>query len=165
MKYIVLFITSLISVLVGFLVSNRYKSRVYTLESIIDFITLLETRVEFSVPITTIISEYISLHCDSLVFLQSVLREVDSGTDLHTAWKTALESEKANFSKSDYKHLRDFGVTLGTSSCAGQLELYHYYKEIFKQNLSLAKNEYSSKGKVFPKLGVFAGLFIAVVFI
>lgn len=164
MKYIIIASVGILTVFIGINLSRKYKNRVETIEDFLSFINLVDTKVEYSVPITQIINDYISTHNNS-EFFKDVLRLKDDGMSLGEAWLKVCSDRKKEYFGADIKLINDFGTMLGNSDAHNQHELCCMYKILFRENLDIAKSESNSKGRLFVRLGIFGALFITVVFI
>jgi len=147
--------------LLGFTESRKLAVRAESLESFLRFLSAAKTEVRYSaVPVVQIVAK----HGSELHFFQECVRRCDQGESFAAAWKlAALNSRKADgFAVHDVELLLSFGEGFGASDTDGQLSHMELFSELFCTNLKSAREDRNRKSKLYLMLGVFAGLFSAL---
>ncbi len=88
-------------------------------------------------------------------------------TDLSFLWKQSVERvyEKEPVNDADLAVIKKCGDFLGQSDVKSQLEHFSFLNRQVDRQLAEAEEAIRTKGRMYSKLGVSAGLIIAIVFI
>ena len=147
--------------LLGFTESRKLTVRVESLESFLRFLSAAKTEVRYSaVPVVQIVAR----HGRELSFLRECVKRCGQGEGFADAWKrAALNSGKGDgFAAHDIELLLSFGEGFGASDTDGQLSHMELFSGLFGTNLKSAREDRNRKSKLYLMLGVFAGLFSAL---
>lgn len=145
----------------GYVQSHRLSQRVVLLEETLRFLNAAQTEIRYS---AADVAEIVQRHGSGLTFLRQCAAYCREGTDFHTAWEAGVcaGSKGTGLTEQDRALLRDFGDGFGTSDVEGQLSHFRLYAELFGDRLERAREEKTSKGKLYLMLGSFSGIAMAL---
>lgn len=160
----ILFILSVISLssYVGFSMGGQYKKRVYFYNDLIVFCSGIKNELSFfKTRLSVILEKKDVIYSENFVCLCNVaLKSLKSGNYLLLS-ENNLEFLKF-LSYNEKQTVANFFNFLGKSDVKNQKNQIDLYEKIFSDNLEKAKYDYSQKGNLYKKLGVYAGLFLAI---
>lgn len=152
----------------GRMLAFRAESKAKIVSDIIVLINTVETRLQYSAePIAQILKSAVGSGAVSgLDFVSECIGKCEDGKNFHEAWCESVESctKLRSLLGKSTANLLAFGSCLGVTDTQGQISNCRYYKEIFSAELSLRREESRRSAKVFPPLGMLAGVF-AVIFL
>ena len=146
---------------VGFFYADKLKKRCDLLTAFLDFLCNLETNIRYSCEdIFSLIKK--SSNSKLLNFFKH--QENNSITEY---WSVCVKSIPCLYglTKEDYSLLNDIGINLGTTDVEGQISHIQLYSNLLITQLEKARNEYSSKSKLYKLLGFFLGCGIVLMII
>lgn len=160
----ILFILSVISLssYVGFSMGGQYKKRVNFYNDLIVFCSGIKNELSFfKTRLSVILEKKDVIYNENFVCLCNVaLKSLKSGNYLLLS-ENNLEFLKF-LSYNEKQTVANFFNFLGKSDVKNQKNQIDLYEKIFSDNLEKAKYDYSQKGNLYKKLGVYAGLFLAI---
>lgn len=145
----------------GFTESRKLSVRVESLESFLQFLSAAKTEVRYSaVPVVQVVER----HGTELRFLRECVRRCNQGESFAAAWKHAALNcaNDDGFDARDTELLFSFGEGFGASDTDGQISHMELFSGLFGANLKSAREDRNRKSKLYLMLGVFAGLFSAL---
>ncbi len=147
-----------------------YQSkRVAVINDIILMLTVIETQLRYAcLPVSEllrVLSE--SSAVSKLGFIKCVREKVCFGEPFPDAWKESIEAETeiCRLLGAATKHLIMLGSDIGATDLDGQLSCCEYYKKIFEKELEAQEEKSSRYAKLFPPLGLLAGVSAAILII
>lgn len=143
--------------------ASHKESKAKIIGEIIILINTVENRLRYSNAPLNEIFRGINI-CGQLDFIEECIRKTENGTTFHTAWEeSVLQSRRLKSLLGDSAQtLIDFGAGLGVTDTEGQLSNCEYYKDVFTSELALREAESRKSSKVFPQLGLLAGVFTLI---
>lgn len=165
---------AMLLIAVGFALGGRWlaayqQKRVELISSVILMLNIIENQLRFAcLPVADllrIISETGSL--SELCFIKSVREKVCFGEPFPAAWRECVENEKELCRLLDgcVTHLIRLGDDIGSTDLEGQLSCCRYYKEIFDGELAVQQEKSRKYTKLFPSLGLLAGISAAILIV
>ena len=149
------------STVFGFNLSLRLKRRKDFFISFLDFLCNLESNIKFlQEDIFSLI--YKSSSAEFFGFIED-----EKENSITEYWENVIEKipKEYGLKKEDYKLIKDFGNTLGTTDIEGQQNHINLYKDLFSMQLNNAINEYKQKSKLYKVMGFFIGTVITLMII
>lgn len=162
---------SMILIAFGLAAAGRYFAscqcrRADLLGSIIRMIAVTETQLRYmNAPVCDllkVLSENPSL--SQLGFIKCARERVCFGEAFPDAWRESIETETemCRMLAGSVRHLVALGADLGSTDLEGQLSCCGYYREIFRKELELQEEKSKRYSKLFPPLGLLAGISAAI---
>lgn len=153
----------ILSVKIGFMMSDRLKKRAEQLRLLISAFEQASELMKYRAVET---DELLRTLCGQNSFKESeFLRllggERERGTALREAWQKAAE-EAAYFSEDDRQILFYLGERLGTTDPEGQLSLLSLSRTFAEKNLAEAEEAYRDKGLLIKKTAILCGAAVGV---
>ncbi len=139
------------------------ENRARIINEIIVMINTVENCLRYSnAPLNELLGR-INAH-GKLDFIENCIRKTENGVSFHTAWEESVsDNGKLKPLLGDSAQtLIDFGKSLGVTDTEGQISNCEYYKEVFASELALREEESRKSSKVFPQLGLLAGVFTLI---
>lgn len=126
---------------------------------------MLETRIAYSTrPIPQLLNElYRTDNLTALLFLPELCHCAPE--KMAECWQTSVEKNLTVLSPPDRELLAAFGVPLGRTDTAGQIAHCRAYAARFEERRTAAAADLSEKGRLYPLLGLLAGLALALLLI
>ncbi len=147
-----------------------YQSkRVSAVNDVILMLSVVETQLRYAclpVPeLLRILSENPSV--SRLGFIRCVREKVCFGEPFPDAWKCGIEAqpELCRLLGDTVHHLIRLGSDIGATDLDGQLSCCEYYKNIFEKELEIQEEKNRRYAKLFPPLGLLAGVSAAILII
>lgn len=134
------------------------KARI--ISDIIAMINSAENRLRYSnAPLSEVFDE--ACICGKLGFIRECISKTESGMGFHDAWYKSIEEDlRLKSLLGEFSGiLTDFGMSLGVTDTEGQISECEYYKNIFSAELLKREEESHRCSRVFPQLGLLAGVF------
>lgn len=161
-------IISLLFIAAAFMFGGRayaaYKeSRAKIINEIIIMISTVESCLRYSnAPLNELLCRINA--GGKLGFIENCIHKTESGVTFHTAWEESISDcgKLKSLLGDSTQTLIDFGKSLGVTDTQGQISNCEYYKEIFTSELALREEESRKSSKVFPQLGLLAGVFTVI---
>ena len=143
--------------LCGFYCSYKLSLKLNFLNSLIDFLSRLETNIRY---FGDDVFKLISLSAPSSLSEYFLEKK----TPFNTYWDNAVQKlTKAYSISSEIKHnLTEFGRMLGSTDVEGQIKHIGVYKSVFTTSLDNFQKEYKTKARLYKTLGFFAGAVLAL---
>ena len=143
--------------LTGFYFSYRLKLKLNFLNSLIDFMTRLETNIRY---FSDDVFKLVSISAPSL--LAQYFEEKTSSFSLW--WDKALVkiSKCYSLTEDERNSLTGFGHSLGTTDTEGQLSHINIYKGIFELIRDDFHKDCKTKSRLYKTLGFFCGAVLAI---
>lgn len=147
-----------------------YQSkRVSVINDIILMLSVVETQLRYAclpVPeLLRILSENPSV--SRLGFIKCVREKVCFGEPFPDAWKFGVEaqSELCRLLGDTVHHLIRLGSDIGATDLEGQLSCCECYRKVFEKELKLQEEKSCKYNRLFPPLGLLAGVSAAILII
>lgn len=143
--------------------ASHKESKTKIIGEVIILINALESRLRYSnAPLNDILRDIDS--CSMLGFVKECISKTENGATFHCAWAESIsESRKLWLLLGESAQtLIDFGTGLGVTDTQGQISNCEYYKEVFSSELAVREAESRKSSKVFPQLGLLAGVFTLI---
>lgn len=147
---------------VGFGISRQYKNKVVFYRDLLLFCAYVKNEVSFFKSKLSIILEKAMLNCDENF---NDLCKI-ANQSLQQAKFMLIEEKNLYFLKflsfSERKTIANFFNFLGKSDENNQKNQIESYEKIFSDYFEKAKQDCSLKAGLYGKLGIYAGLFLAI---
>ena len=167
LKLIGLIILSITGTLSGYSASQKISKRVKFLEQYLEFVSIYETEMRYTVcPVTDIIEKHIG-NDSFYLCLKKCNEHIKNKVPLPIAWKQAIEPPIKDLSISDNVSdlIYGFGDSLGASDVDGQISHCKYHIEAMKPYFFNVHENKKVKSKLYSILGTCFGAVIALLFI
>ena len=165
-KYIILLIILLVSISIGFLLSNRYKQRVIELKEIKNFLGILKTKIRFTYePLPEIFSENLESFEDNILELIKNAKNKMNFMSAGIAWQEAIEETNLNLNLEDKNILKKMGKLLGKTDIEGQLSEIEVTENFINKQIDKAEEEKGKNEKMYKTLGIVAGIGMVIILI
>lgn len=153
----------------GFGFAAFQSKRVAVIGNIILMLNIIETQLRYAcLPVTDllrILDENESLA--GLNFIKCVREKVCFGEPFPQAWSKCV-SDDAEFCRllgGSAPYLARLGADIGASDLQSQLSCCEYYKRIFEDELKIQREKSGRYSKLFPPLGLLAGITAAILIV
>ena len=98
-KYAILFLIFSIATMMGFLISKKYRERVYELKEFKEFLGILESKIKFTYqPLGEIFEETSAIMNNKISNILENTKVKLKKYEFKQAWETSIENQKNNFS-------------------------------------------------------------------
>ena len=151
--------------LCGLYASKVLKNRVNFLEQYIMFLTQAKTMISYNaMSATEILSSVGSVPIVSPM-LDECIKYLSDGFSFSDSWHKAVNSayEKKLFTSSDKPLIYSFGDTFGISDIDGEVTKTELHTALVSERLEKARQEFSSKCKIYRIVGMFCGVVIVLI--
>lgn len=153
----------------GFAVSAFHAKKAAVISNIILMINIIETQLRYAclpVPeLLKILGENEVLA--ELSFIKCVRERVCFGEAFHDAWSKCVfeDSELCALLGKTVPYLARLGGDIGASDLESQLSCCEYYRRIFEDELKIRREKSGRYTKLFPPLGLLAGVTAAILIV
>ncbi len=138
----------------------RKENKARIISDIIVMINTVENRLRYSnAPLNEIFDGVFV--CGKSGFVGECIAKTKNGMGFHDAWRQSIADDgQLKTLLGDFTRiLTGFGMALGVTDTEGQISECEYYKNVFSAELSRREEESRRCSKVFPQLGLLAGVF------
>ncbi len=155
--------------LAGRWAASVQKKRVSVIGEIMLMINVVESQLRYShLPVTDllrVLSENTGF--SELVFIKECRERVCFGEPFPDAWRECVkaQTEFCHLLPDAAKQLASFGADIGSTDLESQLSGCEYYKQIFSSELELQREKSQRYAKIFPPLGLLAGISAAIIIV
>lgn len=139
------------------------QSKAQIISEIIVMINAAENRLRYSnAPLNELFRGINS--CGQFGFIEECIRKTENGKTFHAAWEESVSQsgKLKSLLGASAQTLIDFGAGLGVTDTEGQISNCEYYKDVFASEFALREAESRKSSKVFPQLGLLAGVFVLI---
>ena len=150
--------------LCGLYASRVLKNRVSFLEQYIMFLTQTKTMISYNaISAVEILSSVGSVPLVSPM-LEECIKNLSNGCSFEDSWHKAVNSayEKKLFTASDKPLIYSFGDTFGISDIDGEVTKTELHTALVSERLEKARQDFSSKCKIYRIVGMFSGIVIVL---
>lgn len=136
------------------------ESRAKVISDIIAMINTVENRLRYSnAPLNEVFDE--GSICGKLGFIGKCISETEKGSGFHDSWCRSIDEDlRLKSLLGEFSGiLADFGLSLGTTDTDGQISVCEYYKNVFSAEYLKREEDSRRCSRVFPQLGLLAGVF------
>lgn len=153
----------------GLLVSYYHSKRAETLSTVLLMISVIETQLRFACPpvsdLLRVLGENPAL--SEFGFIKCTREKMCFGEAFPDAWRESIETEPelCRILSGALRHLTALGAEIGSTDLEGQLSCCEYYKNIFSAELENQQEKNKKYSKLFPPLGLLAGISAAILMI
>ncbi|MCR1897988.1 stage III sporulation protein SpoIIIAB [Irregularibacter muris] len=166
---IIILLTS--SSLLGFVISNKYKTRVRELKEIRNHFQMIETEIIYTATPIIEVMDKISQQAkepfkDVYKNIALELRKKE-GESLGSIWRKAFDDKKnyTRLNKEDLETIIFFGNVLGTSDRENQLKNSQLIQSQLSKLEEIAEEERQRSEKLYKNLGALLGLALTIILI
>lgn len=162
-KFIGALMVVLSGALWGLLKSKGLKEREKSIENIITALGMLESEIAFSSHRLKYAMEHISRVCFCNGLFSKAAEKIGN-MPVYLAWQSAVDDTKSGLgiSEKDAEIIKILGSELGMSDKEQQMRSIKYVVSLLNEAKNDAHNEYVLYAKMYRSIGVFGGLFVAV---
>lgn len=155
---------------VGGLALSAFQSKkVAAIGNIILMLNIIETQLRYAcLPVT----DLLKILCENeemtgFGFIKCVRERVCFGESFPQAWNKCVseDSELCRLLGKTAPYLARLGADLGASDLESQLSCCEYYRRIFEDELVIQREKSGRYSKLFPPLGLLAGITAAILII
>lgn len=166
LKYIIMCLVLLISVLLGNIISKRYTLRVKELKDFENALNIIESKIKFTYePLPEIFIQTSKLLSENIsnIFINASknMKELSS----EEAWNKGIEETNTYLKKEDIENIKCFGKMLGKTDKEGQISQLELTKTFVEMQIKKAKEEEEKNSKLYKTLGIVCGLALVIVLI
>ncbi|MBQ9267161.1 MAG: stage III sporulation protein AB [Clostridia bacterium] len=170
-KIILLFSIFGVSTLVGYLISNRYSSRVKELQDLITSLELFETRINYTYDTIPECFQYIAKYIEGSVgniFRRTAeILEDENNLSAGDCFKNIIDEERylLNLKDVDVETIKGLSVSLGQIDLDSQIKNIRLIIHTLNNCLDQAEEEKKKNFKLYRNMGVLTGLVLMIVLI
>lgn len=166
LKYIIMCLVLLISILLGNIISKRYVLRVKELKDFENALNIIESKIKFTYePLPEIFIQTSKLLSENISNIfknaSNYMKELSS----EEAWNKGIEKTSTYLNKEDIENIKCFGKMLGKTDKEGQISQLELTKTFIGMQIKKAKEEEEKNSKLYKTLGVVCGLALVIVLI
>jgi len=146
---------------IGFGMSKNFKRKTRLYEDLVVFCGKIKSDIGyFGYTVSQILNNGMKNRGDDFCLIcQKVLKRLS----LPQSLLTLDDIKELSFVSDEEKSLIcDFFCLLGKTDAKEQSEQSQVFEKIFFEKLEASKEEYKTKGSLYGKLGIYAGLFVAL---
>ena len=166
LKYIIICLVFLISLLIGNIISKRYVLRLEELKDFKNALNIIENKIKFTYEtlpeIFTQTSKLLSENI-SKIFIDTASYMKDF--DAEEAWEMATKESSTYLNKDDIQNIKNFGKMLGKTDKEGQISHIELTKTFIDIQIEKAQKEEEKNSKMYKTLGAIVGLAIVIILI
>lgn len=150
----------------GFSLSDHLKKRQTYLGNIITALNLLETEISFGGSRLKRAFTRLDEAADTRGLFKTAADRTET-LGIKKAWREAVteKQDELRLSDTDAEVLMSLGERLGMTDTENQVKNIRYVKNRLEGQLTAARSEYGSMGKVLRSGGILAGLFLVLIFL
>ena len=166
LKYVIIFLVFLISILIGNILSKRYTLRLSELKDLKNAINIIETKIKFTYePLAEIFFQTSKLLSENIskIFVMASQNMKEFTTE--ESWNKSLEKANTYLNKEDVENIKGFGKMLGKTDKEGQISHIELTKTFIEIQIEKAKKEEAQNSKLYKTLGVVSGLAFVIILI
>ena len=163
-KYFMLFLILVASVLLGKNIARKYVNRLKELEEMRTALNIFRSKVSFTYsPIPEIFEEIAKDSKGNIGKIFSVASKKMEMVTANIAWSEAINEVDSNLNKEDKKILENLSKLLGQTDVEGQISQIDITQKFLDNQIQDAIDEKQKNEKLYSKLGITIGLAIVVV--
>ena len=166
LKYVMILLVFIISLLIGNIISKKYILRVKELKEIKNAFNIIENKIKFTYEtlpeIFTQTSKLVSNNTSSIFMEAARNMKILNAEE---AWNKSLETVSTNLHKEDIESIKSFGKMLGKTDKEGQVSQLKLTQTFVEMQIEKAKVEESKNVKMYKSLGIIMGLAFIIILI
>lgn len=163
-KYFMLFLILVASVLLGKNIARKYVNRLKELEEMRTALNIFRSKVSFTYsPIPEIFEEIAKDSKGNIGKIFSAASKKMEKVTANIAWSEAINEVDSNLNKEDKKILENLSKLLGQTDVEGQISQIDITQKFLDNQIQDAIDEKQKNEKLYSKLGITIGLAIVVV--
>ena len=167
-KYFMLGLVLIISIIIGKFLSQKYSLRLEELEKIYNLLNILKTKLKFTYePLPEIFEEIAENEKNNIGEIFKKAKEKMQENTASQAWKITIneteKENKTNLSKSDMQILKSLSKLLGQTDLEGQISQIEITQNFLQTQIKEAVNEKQKNEKLYSRLGTTIGLAIIII--
>lgn len=165
-KYIIIFLIFLISMLIGNLISKKYILRTEELKEFKGILNIIKNKIEFTYePLPEIFNEVACLSDNNISKIFFNASANMKNLNAQEAWNMSLDRAKTNLNKEDIQNIKTLGKTLGQTDKDGQISSIEVTNSFIEMQISKAKKEEEKNSKMYKTLGIIVGMAFVIILI
>ena len=165
-KYTMLFVVFILSILIGKYISNQYICRVKELEEIKNALNILKTKIKFTYePLREIFNEISEISNYNVSKLFKKANENMKNKTAGESWNEAVQDYSGNINKEDKEVLKMLSKLLGTTDLEGQVSQIEVTESFLEEQIRQAQEERNKSEKLYKKLGITIGMVVVIILI
>ena len=167
-KYFMLGLVLIISIIIGKFLSQKYSLRLEELEKIYNLLNILKTKLKFTYePLPEIFEEIAENEKNNIGEIFKKAKEKMEENTASQAWEITIneteKENKTNLSKSDMQILKSLSKLLGQTDLEGQISQIEITQNFLQTQIKEAVNEKQKNEKLYSRLGTTIGLAIIII--
>lgn len=167
-KYFMLGLVLIISIIIGKFLSQKYSLRLEELEKIYNLLNILKTKLKFTYePLPEIFEEIAENEKNNIGEIFKKAKEKMQENTASQAWEITIneteKENKTNLSKSDMQILKSLSKLLGQTDLEGQISQIEITQNFLQTQIKEAVNEKQKNEKLYSRLGTIIGLAIIII--
>ena len=167
-KYFMLGLVLIISIIIGKFLSQKYSLRLEELEKIYNLLNILKTKLKFTYePLPEIFEEIAENEKNNIGEIFKKAKEKMYENTASQAWEITIneteKENKTNLSKSDMQILKSLSKLLGQTDLEGQINQIEITQNFLQTQIKEAVNEKQKNEKLYSRLGTTIGLAIIII--
>lgn len=167
-KYFMLGLVLIISIIIGKFLSQKYSLRLEELEKIYNLLNMLKTKLKFTYePLPEIFEEIAENEKNNIGEIFKKAKEKMYENTASQAWEITIneteKENKTNLSKSDMQILKSLSKLLGQTDLEGQISQIEITQNFLQTQIKEAVNEKQKNEKLYSRLGTTIGLAIIII--
>ena len=167
-KYFMLGLVLIISIIIGKFLSQKYSLRLEELEKIYNLLNMLKTKLKFTYePLPEIFEEIAENEKNNIGEIFKKAKEKMQENTASQAWEITIneteKENKTNLSKSDMQILKSLSKLLGQTDLEGQISQIEITQNFLQTQIKEAVNEKQKNEKLYSRLGTTIGLAIIII--
>ena len=158
-----------ISSFIGYLLANKFSSRVSEINDLLLALEIFETRIKYTYDSITTTFMYIADNVKTKIYriFYITAEEVKENKNASAGdiFKQVIDDERIflNLNNDDIEILKELGISLGQTDLEGQLKNIRLVYNSLKSQLENAKEEKNKNFKLYRNMGVLCGLIIIII--
>ena len=167
-KYFMLGLVLIISIIIGKFLSQKYSLRLEELEKIYNLLNILKTKLKFTYePLPEIFEEIAENEKNNIGEIFKKAKEKMQENTASQAWEITIneteKENKTNLSKSYMQILKSLSKLLGQTDLEGQISQIEITQNFLQTQIKEAVNEKQKNEKLYSRLGTTIGLAIIII--
>lgn len=158
-----------ISTFIGYLLANKFSSRVSEINDLLLALEIFETRIKYTYDSLTTSFLYIADNVKTKIYriFYITAEEVKENKNASAGdiFKQVIDDEKVflNLNNDDIEIIKELGISLGQTDLEGQLKNIRLVQTALKSQLDNAREEKNKNFKLYRNMGVLCGLILIII--
>lgn len=165
-KIILLTIIFILSIMIGMMLSSKYRNRVKELKEMKTALSIMKTKIQYTYePIPEIFDELGQTQNKAISELFKEAKSNMQKKSVAQAWEESINNTQTSLKEEDKQVLKGLGKLLGKTDVEGQLSQISLTDQFLDTQIEKAEKEKEKNEKLYKTLGFVMGCTIVIILI